>query len=86
VTHRDDSGRGPAGAHGGPRPPLRRARPAAGAPLEPAEAPFAAEVSRLPVRFGLRMEVDGFLAWRAYAAVRALWRAWRRLRRALPSR
>ena len=45
------------------------------------ELSLAAEVSRFPSRFGLRIRFNGFLAWRAYTAVRALWRLRRRIGR-----
>ena len=59
--------------------------PASGRPSPPrgrevsyAEMRLAAEVSRFPARFGLRVPLNGFLAWRAYTALRGGWRLLRR--------
>lgn len=59
--------------------PRRPARAVDGAEVGSAEAHFAAEASRLPARFGIGAELDGFMAWRAYTGMRAVWRAWRRV-------
>lgn len=72
--HAGDSGKR-AGA------PARRAvRTAGGEELAPGEPYVAAQAGRLPAQLGLGRTIDGFLAWRAYAAVRALWRLTRRVR------
>jgi hypothetical protein len=60
-------------------PAARPAVTARGREVSHAELGLAAEVSRFPARFGLRFSLDGFLAWRAYTAVRALWRLRRRI-------
>jgi len=62
-------------------PAIQPALTTRGEEISHAELRFAAEVSRFPARFGLRLAVNGFLVWRAYAAVRAVWRLGRRARR-----
>ena len=54
--------------------PRRAARTVSGDEVGPAELHVAAQAARLPARLGLRGRVDGFLAWRAYAVLRAAWR------------
>ncbi len=63
----------------GPAP--RSARTTSGEDVSHAELRLAAEVSRLPARFGSRLVLDGFLAWRAYVVLRGTWRLKRRLGR-----
>jgi hypothetical protein len=72
--------REPAPAHA-EAPAPRGALTVRGEEISHAELQLAAEVSRFPRRFGLKVPVDGFLAWRAYVALRALWRLRERLRR-----
>jgi hypothetical protein len=62
-------------------PAPRPAITAKGEEVSHAELRLAAEVSRFPARFGLRVPLNGFLAWRAYTALRAVWRLWRRVGR-----
>jgi hypothetical protein len=74
---------------GGPRattehPQAPERRPAItvdGREISHAELTLAAEVSRFPARLGLKVPLNGFLAWRAYTVVRALWRVSRRFGR-----
>jgi len=63
TPHASDSGSGD---------PRRRMRTAGGDTLEPAEPYVASQANRLLARLGV--SVDGFLVWRAYALVRAVWR------------
>ena len=75
-----DGGPGPSPPHPeAPQP--RRARTVRGEEIGHAELHFAAEVSRFPRRLGLRVPVNGFVVWRGYVALRALWRLRERLRR-----
>jgi len=60
-------------------PAARSAVTVRGREVSQAELGLAAEVSRFPSRFGLAIRFNGFLAWRAYTAVRALWRLRRRI-------
>ncbi len=62
-------------------PAARPAVTARGREVSHAELRLAAEVSRFPSRFGLRIPLNGFLAWRAYTALRAFWRLRRRIGR-----
>ena len=62
-------------------PAARPAVTARGREVSHAELGLAAEVSRFPSRYGLRISLNGFLAWRAYTMVRALWRLRRRIGR-----
>jgi hypothetical protein len=62
-------------------PEAPAARPAVtvdGDEVSHAEVRLAAEVSRFPSRFGLRVRLNGFLAWRAYTVLRAAQRLLRR--------
>ena len=81
TPHAGDSGKGPAGdPPGAAGDPRRVVRTAGGEALDPAEPYVASQVSRLPARLGTKRAVDGFAVWRAYAAVRAIWRRVRRAR------
>jgi hypothetical protein len=83
VTERLDDSPARAG-HARPHPEAPATRPALttrGDEVSYAELRFAAEVSRFPARFGIRVPVNGFLVWRAYTLLRAIWRIGRRVRR-----
>ena len=62
-------------------PQPRSARTVRGEEISHAELHFAAEVSRFPRRIGLRVPVNGFVAWRAYVLLRGAWRLRERMRR-----